>query len=46
MMLEVISADNETVNVIANTTLVVIKDAEIKELNPGRHYTLYNYCYC
>ena len=26
---------NETVNVIANTTLVVIKDAEIKELNPG-----------
>ena len=27
--------DNETVNVIANTTLVVIKDAEIKELNPG-----------
>jgi len=28
-------SDNETVNVIANTTLVVIKDAEIKELNPG-----------
>ena len=27
--------DNETINVIANTTLVVIKDAEIKELNPG-----------
>ena len=27
--------DNETVNIIANTTLVVIKDAEIKELNPG-----------
>ena len=27
--------DNETVNVIANTTLVVIKDAEIKALNPG-----------
>ncbi len=27
-------SDNETVNVIANTTLVVIKDAEIKELNP------------
>ena len=27
--------DNETVNVMANTTLVVIKDAEIKELNPG-----------
>ena len=27
--------DNETVNVIANTTLVVVKDAEIKELNPG-----------
>ena len=27
--------DNETVNVIADTTLVVIKDAEIKELNPG-----------
>ena len=26
---------NETVNVMANTTLVVIKDAEIKELNPG-----------
>ena len=26
---------NETVNVIADTTLVVIKDAEIKELNPG-----------
>ena len=26
---------NETVNIIANTTLVVIKDAEIKELNPG-----------
>ena len=28
-------SDNETVNVIANTTLVVIKDAEIKALNPG-----------
>ena len=28
-------SDNETVNVMANTTLVVIKDAEIKELNPG-----------
>ena len=28
-------SDNETINVIANTTLVVIKDAEIKELNPG-----------
>ena len=28
-------SDNETVDVIANTTLVVIKDAEIKELNPG-----------
>ena len=28
-------SDNETVNVIANTALVVIKDAEIKELNPG-----------
>ena len=28
-------SDNETVNVIADTTLVVIKDAEIKELNPG-----------
>ena len=27
--------DNETVNVMANTTLVVIKDAEIKALNPG-----------
>ena len=27
--------DNETVKVIANTTLAVIKDAEIKELNPG-----------
>lgn len=27
--------DNETVNVIANTTLTVIKDAEIKALNPG-----------
>ena len=27
--------DNETVKVIANTTLVVIKDAEIKALNPG-----------
>ena len=27
--------DNETVNVIANTTLAVIKDAEIKALNPG-----------
>ena len=27
--------DNETINVIANTTLVVIKDAEIKALNPG-----------
>ena len=26
---------NETVNVMADTTLVVIKDAEIKELNPG-----------
>ena len=26
---------NETINVIADTTLVVIKDAEIKELNPG-----------
>ena len=26
---------NETVNVIANTTLVVVKDAEIKALNPG-----------
>ena len=26
---------NETVNVIANTTLTVIKDAEIKALNPG-----------
>ena len=26
---------NETVKVIANTTLVVIKDAEIKALNPG-----------
>ena len=26
---------NETINVMANTTLVVIKDAEIKELNPG-----------
>ena len=26
---------NETVNVMANTTLVVVKDAEIKELNPG-----------
>ena len=26
---------NETVNVIANTTLAVIKDAEIKALNPG-----------
>ena len=33
---------NETVNVIANTTLVVIKDAEIKELNPGDiiHYII------
>ena len=28
-------SDNETVNVMADTTLVVIKDAEIKELNPG-----------
>ena len=28
-------SDNETVNVIANTTLAVIKDAEIKALNPG-----------
>ena len=28
-------SDNETVNVIADTTLVVIKDVEIKELNPG-----------
>ena len=28
-------SDNETVNVMANTTLVVIKDAEIKALNPG-----------
>ena len=28
-------SDNETVNVIADTTLVVVKDAEIKELNPG-----------
>ena len=27
--------DNETINVIADTTLVVVKDAEIKELNPG-----------
>lgn len=27
--------DNETVNIIANTTLAVIKDAEIKALNPG-----------
>ena len=27
--------DNETINVMANTTLVVIKDAEIKALNPG-----------
>ena len=27
--------DNETVKVIANTTLAVIKDAEIKALNPG-----------
>mgnify|MGYP001051584125 CR=1 FL=1 len=26
---------NETVNVIANTTLAIIKDAEIKALNPG-----------
>ena len=26
---------NETVNIIANTTLAVIKDAEIKALNPG-----------
>ena len=25
--------DNETVNIIAKTTLVVVKDAEIKELN-------------
>ena len=35
-------SDNETVNVIANTTLVVIKDAEIKELNPGDiiHYII------
>ena len=34
--------DNETVNIIANTTLVVIKDAEIKELNPGDtiHYII------
>ena len=34
--------DNETINVIANTTLVVIKDAEIKELNPGDtiHYII------
>ena len=33
---------NETVNIIANTTLVVIKDAEIKELNPGDiiHYII------
>ena len=35
-------SDNETVNVIADTTLVVIKDAEIKELNPGDiiHYII------
>ena len=35
-------SDNETINVIANTTLVVIKDAEIKELNPGDtiHYII------
>ena len=35
-------SDNETVNVIVNTTLVVIKDAEIKELNPGDiiHYII------
>ena len=35
-------SDNETVNIIANTTLVVIKDAEIKELNPGDiiHYII------
>lgn len=26
---------NETVNIIANTTLAVIKDAEIKAINPG-----------
>ena len=26
---------NETINVIADTTLAVVKDAEIKELNPG-----------
>ena len=34
--------DNETVNIIANTTLVVVKDAEIKELNPGDiiHYII------
>ena len=33
---------NETVNIIANTTLVVVKDAEIKELNPGDiiHYII------
>ena len=33
---------NETVNVIADTTLVVVKDAEIKELNPGDtiHYII------
>ena len=33
---------NETVNIIANTTLAVIKDAEIKELNPGDiiHYII------
>ena len=35
-------SDNETVNIIANTTLVVIKDTEIKELNPGDiiHYII------
>ena len=35
-------SDNETINVIANTTLVVIKGAEIKELNPGDtiHYII------
>ena len=35
-------SDNETVNVIADTTLVVVKDAEIKELNPGDtiHYII------
>ena len=34
--------DNETVNIIVNTTLVVVKDAEIKELNPGDiiHYII------